>query len=412
MNAEIVAVGTELLLGQIVNTNAAHISDAVASIGVNVHHHSTVGDNLGRMTATLRLALERSDAVIVTGGLGPTPDDITREAVAAVVGRELVRDHALADAVQRVFERMGREMPESNLRQADLPEGATPIPLEGTAPGFVLEHRGKILFALPGVPWEMEAMLSKRVLPELRRRAGEGVIVSREILVMGLGESLTHERIKDVYERATGATIAYLAGAGLVRLRITAKAETESEALLLVRPLEEELRAKLGRNAVEGTARTMAQALGELLRRKGLTVAVAESLTGGLLATELTRERGASEYFLGGVVAYATDAKRDVLGVDQTVLAERGAVGEEAAAALAGSAAKRFSADLGLSATGVAGPEEQEGKPVGTVYVGADLQGKAEVRLIKGYGDRTNIRMIAVNSALDLGRRLLGEADG
>jgi nicotinamide-nucleotide amidase len=250
------------------------------------------------------------------------------------------------------------------------------------------------------------------VLPELRGRAGPGVILSREILVMGLGESHTHELIKDVYEAATDVTIAYLAGSGLVRLRLTAKASTEAVALGLLRPLEEDLRARLGEASVEGHATTMAEAVGNLLRHRNLTVAVAESLTGGLLAVELTSEPGASDYFRGGVVVYATKAKHDLLDLDESILMGSGAVSEEAAGALAGSVARRFSADLGLATTGVAGPAELEGKPVGTVYLGAFFHGATEVRQIRGYGDRTNIRRMAVNSALDLGRRLIVHSDG
>ncbi|MDQ3981593.1 MAG: competence/damage-inducible protein A, partial [Actinomycetota bacterium] len=199
MNAEVVAVGTELLLGQIANTNAQHISEALADAGVNVFFHTTVGDNLDRMTGVISTALARSDAVVITGGLGPTPDDVTREGVAAATGRALVRDDRLAEVIRGVFERLGRRsMPESNLRQAYLPEGATPIGPEGTAPGFVLRHDGTLLFALPGVPWEMRAMLDKAVLPELRAASGAGAIVSREVLVIGLGESHVNERISDL----------------------------------------------------------------------------------------------------------------------------------------------------------------------------------------------------------------------
>jgi competence/damage-inducible protein CinA-like protein len=407
LNAEVVAVGTELLLGQIANTNAQVISQSLAGIGIDVYFHTVVGDNLERMTHTIREAARRSDAVIITGGLGPTSDDITREAIAELTGRALVRDHAVAQQIRMVFERMNRHMPEENLKQADMPEGAEMIPHEGTAPGFVVEHDGCLLFALPGVPWEMSAMLKKSVMPKLSQRAGGGSIVSRQVLVIGLGESATQEKIRDIVERQSNPTIAYLAGGGQVRVRLSAKAASESEALALIRPVEEEIRSRLGTDAVDGSHVSLADALGGMLRSRGLKMAAAESLTGGLIGSLLTGAGGSSDFFLGSLVTYATEAKRDVAGVDEAILAGPGPVSEEAAVALAVAARDKFGADLAVSATGVAGPAEQDGKPVGTVFVGAALAGKTEVRGVRGYGDRENIRALAATAALDLGRRLL-----
>lgn len=407
MNAEIVGVGTELLLGQIANTNAQRISQALATIGVDVFRHVVVGDNLERVAATIRTAAERSDVVIITGGLGPTPDDLTREGVAAAFGLEIKRDPDLERQIAAIFERIRRPMPDENLRQADLPVGATAIPPEGTAPGFRLEHDGAIVFAIPGVPWEMEAMLTKTLLPELSTRAGAGVLATRQILVVGLGESLTHEKISDIVERQSNPTIAYLASAGSVRVRISAKASTEADALALIAPVEEEVRERLGIDALPGSHTTVAEALAEMLRERGITIAAAESLTGGSIGSELTSAGGASDYFAGSLVVYTTAAKRDVAGVPGSVLDGPGAVSEEAAAALAEGAAQRLGADLGVAATGVAGPSEQEGKPVGTIYVGATFGGRTEVRSVRGYGDRDNIRRTAVTAALDLGRRLV-----
>jgi nicotinamide-nucleotide amidase len=407
VKAEVVGVGTELLLGQIADTNAQHVSQMLASIGVDVHLHTAVGDNLARMTTVLKDAMGRSDVVIVTGGLGPTPDDITREGVAAACGVELVRDERLAAVVTGIFERLGRRMPEDNLRQADLPQGAVAIEPEGTAPGLHIEHHGTLLFALPGVPWEMKAMLAKTVLPKLRERAGDAVILSRQVLVIGLGESHTHDKISDLVDAQTNPTIAYLAGSGQVRVRITAKAASENEALGLIRPIEDQVRARLGDAAVPGNKDGIAAALGAMLRERGLTVAIAESLTGGLMGAELSQAGGSSDYFLGGLITYVTGAKSRVADIDEAILGGPGAVSEEAAAALAEGAAQRFGANLGLSATGVAGPTEQEGKPVGTVYVGAWFEGCTEVRRIQGYGDRANIRATSVSAALDLGRRVI-----
>ena len=409
MNAEVIGVGTELLLGQIANTNAQRISAALAGIGVDVYRHAVIGDNLERVAEALRGAVERSDAVIVTGGLGPTPDDLTRPAAALAFDRPLARDERLAGVIRGIFARLGREMPEENLRQADLPRGATPIEPEGTAPGFMLEEQGSVLCALPGVPWEMTRMLEKAVIPELVRRAGAGAIVSREILVVGLGESHTHQRIKDLVAAQSNPTIAYLAGAGRVRVRLTAKAPSETDALAAIEPLERAVRARLGTHAVAGGDGSLARVLGRMLVERGETVAVAESLTGGLIAAELTAAAGASEFFVGAIVAYSTAAKRDAVGVSPEVLQGAGAVSEEAAAALAERAAAVFGADLGLAATGVAGPLPHDDAPVGTVYVGASYRSRTEVRRPRTYGDRGNIRALAVTAALDLGRRVVSE---
>ncbi|HEX2049735.1 MAG TPA: competence/damage-inducible protein A [Actinomycetota bacterium] len=403
-----VGVGTELLLGQIANTNAQHISSALASIGVDVYYHSVVGDNLERVAGVLRTALARSDTVVVTGGLGPTPDDLTRDAVAHVLGVPLVRDPGEVARLRAFFEARGRTFPSGNERQADFPRGAVPIAAEGTAPGFVVEHDGAVLFALPGVPWEMRAMLDGTVLPELRRRAGDAVTLSREVLVVGLGESHVHERIAELDEAQSNPTIAYLASAGRVRVRITAKARTERDARDLIAPVEADVRARLAPWALEGGS-SPAEALGAALRARGLTIAVAESLTGGLLASEIVDVPGASDYFRGGVVAYADDAKRDVVGVDAELLRRAGAVSDEAARALAAGAARAFGADLGVSTTGVAGPGPHDGVAAGTVYVGTSLGGRAEARRVHGYGDRANVRAVAVTFALDAARRALAE---
>ncbi|MDQ3877437.1 MAG: competence/damage-inducible protein A [Actinomycetota bacterium] len=407
MNAEIIGVGTELLLGQIANTNAQKISAALAAAGIDVYLHVVVGDNLDRAAGAIAAAIERSDAVVITGGLGPTPDDLTREAVARATSRGVARDEALAEQIRAIFDSIGRAMPESNLQQADLPEGATPIPPEGTAPGFWLDHEGTIVFALPGVPWEMNAMLQKTVVPMLRERSGSGAIVSREVLVIGLGESATHEKIKDIVDAQSNPTIAYLAGSGRVKVRLTAKAASESEALGLIGPLEEEVRTRLGEDAVPQAEGDVADALGELLREKGVTIAAAESLTGGLIGAQLTAAGGASDFFKGSLVCYTKEAKHAVARVPESILDGPGAVSEEAAKALAEGAALVLNADLGVSATGVAGPAEQEGKPVGTIWVGATFAGRTEARHVRGYGDRDHIRAIAATSALDLGRRLI-----
>jgi nicotinamide-nucleotide amidase len=396
-----------LLLGQIVNTNAKEISTALATIGVDVLWHTAVGDNLGRIEEAISTAANRADAVIITGGLGPTSDDITALGVATATGRKLVRDERLAGLIRSFFESRARTMPDMNLKQADLPEGATPIEAEGTAPGFYLEHGGAQIFSLPGVPWEMQAMLDKTVLPVLRARSGDAVTVSRHVLTVGVGESAVAHAIADIVDAQTNPTIAFLAGGGTARVRITAKATDEARAEALIQPVEAAIRARLGDAALEPGEDSVVGVFSSLARGRSLKVAAAESLTGGLLGANLTEAEGASDFFLGSLVCYSKEAKRDVAGVDPTILEEHGAVSAECAAAMAEGAARRFGADVGLSTTGVAGPAEQEGKPPGTIFVGAFAEGRAEARHVQGYGNRSNMRVIAVNSALDLARRMI-----
>lgn len=396
-----------MLLGQIANTNAKEISTALATVGVDVLWHTAVGDNLGRIEEAVRTAMHRSDAVIITGGLGPTSDDITALGVAAATDRTLVRDERLAALIRGFFESRGRGMPESNLKQADLPEDATPIEPEGTAPGFYVEHDGAIVFSLPGVPWEMQAMLEKTVLPVLRERAGDAVTVSRHVLTVGVGESAVAHAIADIVDAQSNPTIAFLAGGGTARVRLTAKATDEAQAEALIQPVEAAIRDRLGEAALEPGEDSVVGVFSSLARGQNLQVAAAESLTGGLLGATLTEAEGASDFFLGSLVCYSTAAKRDVLGVDPDILEKHGAVSAECAAAMAGAAALRFGADVGVSTTGVAGPAEQEGKPPGTIFVGAFVDGRTEARHVQGYGNRANMRVIALNSALDLARRMI-----
>jgi nicotinamide-nucleotide amidase len=409
LTAEVIGVGTELLLGQIANTNAQHISSALADIGVDVYFHSVVGDNLERVTTALDVASRRARVLIVTGGLGPTPDDLTREAVAAWLGVPLVRDDRLVDVITGIFEEMGRRMSDTNLKQADLPLGARAIDPVGTAPGFIVEADGVGIAALPGVPWEMKDMLASDVIPWLTSKSARAVIRSHQVVVLGLGESLTHERIADLVAAQGNPTIAYLAGAGRVRVRITAKGATEHEAEALIAPVEAAVRSRLGDAALPVGVESLAAALGRTLTERGESCAVAESLTGGLLGAELSETPGSSAYFLGSLVCYSTEAKRVLAGVDDAIVDGPGVVSEPAARALAEAAVERFAADLGLSATGVAGPDPQEGKPPGTVFVGAAYRGRSQATLVRARGDRANIKAFAVTAALNLGRRMLAE---
>jgi nicotinamide-nucleotide amidase len=412
VRCEIIGVGTELLLGQIVNTNAAWIGQRLADVGWDCLHHTVVGDNEQRIAGTVREAVARADAVIMTGGLGPTQDDVTREALAAVAGVALVRQPELEAWLRDRFGAMGvQRMAEMNLRQADVPEGARTIDNpRGSAPGLIVDVGGKPVYAVPGVPREMEGMLERVVLPDLAARAGEGrAIVSRTLRTVGVGESRLAERLTPLWEEAVAgrATMAYLASPGEVRVRLTAVGATRDEALAEIAPVEARVREELG-DIVYGTDdETLEAAVGRLLRERGLTLATAESITGGLLGGRITGIAGSSDYYLGGVVAYATDAKVAQLDVDQRLLDADGPVSEAVAAAMASGVRAAFGADLGLAVTGVAGPAEQSGRRVGTLCLGvADAAGTA-TRTLTAPGDRTQVRLWTSAVALDLARRRL-----
>jgi nicotinamide-nucleotide amidase len=412
VRCEIVGVGTELLLGQIVNTNAAWIGQRLADVGWDCLRHTSVGDNQARIAEVVREALGRADAVIVTGGLGPTQDDITREALAEVAGVPLVRRPELEEWLRERFARMGiARMAAMNLRQADVPEGARYIDNpRGSAPGLIVEVGGKPVYAVPGVPREMEGMLERVVLPDLAARAGEGrAIVSRVLRTAGVGESRLAERLTPLWESAGAGqvTLAYLASAGEVRVRLTAVGATRQGALAEIAPLEAKVREELGEVVYGVDNETLEEAVGRLLRERDATVATAESLTGGLLGGRATAVAGASDYYLGGIVAYATEAKAALLGVDRELLASEGPVSEAAAGAMAEGARRAFGADLGLATTGVAGPAEQDGRPVGTLCLGVADDAGTVTATLRAPGDRTQVRNWAVTVALDLLRRRL-----
>ena len=409
MRCEVLAVGTELLLGQIVDTNSSWMGEQLAAAGIDSHYQTKVGDNLDRIVGALRIALSRSDAVIVCGGLGPTQDDITREAIATVMNVPLVRDDAIVERIAEMFSTRGRSMVDSNLRQADVPAGATVIPqTRGTAPGLICPVGHKVVYAVPGVPYEMQDMLERAVLPDLQARSGTAAtIVSRVLRTWGLAESTLAEKVGPRLEAldASGGnpTLAFLAsGIEGIKIRITAKAATRDEALALVEAEDAELRALLGTIVFGVDDDTMESAVGALVEEAGLTVAVAESMTGGLVASRLVEVPGASDWFKGGVVSYASEVKFDLLGVPEGPV-----VSEPAAAAMAEGVAKLLGTDIGLSVTGVAGPAEQEGQPVGTVFLGVTLDGSTEVVHVRLPGDRPRIRQYATISLLDLLRRRL-----
>ncbi|HEY4398170.1 MAG TPA: competence/damage-inducible protein A [Acidimicrobiia bacterium] len=406
MNCEVLAIGTELLLGQIVDTNSAWIGERLADAGIDSFEHRQVGDNLGRMVQALRELLDRSDAVIVCGGLGPTPDDVTRQAIAEVMGVDLERRDDLVEWVSALFTSRGREMPENNLRQCDIPVGAEPIlNTVGTAPGIKAPVGDKVVYAVPGVPYEMQLMISEHVLPDLLARSGQqGAIVSRSLKTWGTSESALAEMIAHRVDAQTNPTIAFLARGieGLV-VRITAKASTPEEARALIEPEERALREILGDLVFGVDDETMETVVLGLLRKRGLTLGLAESLTGGLVASRLVSVPGTSDVLKGGVIAYMTDVKRSVLGVTAESV-----VSSECAEQLAAGARRVFDADVGLGVTGVAGPEEQEGQPAGTVFFGLAL-GDAPVEAVGTQlpGQREMVRQFATISLLNLLRMKL-----
>ena len=411
MNCEVVAVGTELLLGQVVDTNSAWIGEQLAAAGIDSFHQTKVGDNHGRLVGALELALDRSDAVIVCGGLGPTPDDITRDALAAVMGAELVRDEAVAERIRSRFALRGREMAANNLRQADVPAGASVIGVQpGTAPGLVcpVRHRGrdKVIYAVPGVPWEMREMMAE-VLSDLGERAGaSSVIASRVLRTWGRSESGLAEVLDGEIARLdrTGeATIAFLAsGWEGLKVRITARAADAAGAGRALDEVEGRVRGLIGESVFGTDGDTMESVVLGLLVDRGLTLGVAESLTGGLIAARLTETAGASAAFRGGVVAYDRSVKTGVVGAPDVA-----AVSEEMALGLAERVCGLLGCDVGLATTGAAGPDPHEGAEPGTVWVGLWLNGRAEAVRLSLPFDRPRVRQFTTISALDLLRRRL-----
>ncbi|HUY07205.1 MAG TPA: competence/damage-inducible protein A [Acidimicrobiales bacterium] len=411
MRAEIVAIGTELLLGQIVDTNSTWIAEQLAESGIDCLYQSRVGDNIDRIADVLDHALSRSDAVITCGGLGPTQDDITREAIAKVMGVELVHNGEAERRVREMFSSRGREMSENNLRQAQVPEGASIISqVIGSAPGLLCPIAEKVIYALPGVPHEMREMVSRAVLADLMRRSGESATIrSRVLRTFGVAESRIAEIVSPRFEAlerggADGPRIAFLAsGIEGVKVRITVKAPTEEAARVRLDEEELVLRELLGGSVFGVDNETMEHALGEVLTQQGLTLGLAESFTGGLISSRIVAVAGASRWFRGALVAYHEAIKYAALGV-----ARGPVVSEKAAIAMAEGARALLGSDLAISTTGVAGPEEQEGQPVGTCFVGLALAGRPSVALaLRLSGDRQRIRELATIAALGNLRRLL-----
>ena len=401
MIVEVVAVGTELLLGQIVNGNAATIGALLADDGFDAHFSQVVGDNHERIVEALTTAAGRSDAVIITGGIGPTQDDITREALCSLTGRVMVRNEAYAEELRQRFAAMGRDMPENNRRQADYPQGGEQLANpKGTAPGIALDHDGTLFFALPGVPEEMLLLLTDHVLPRLRTAAGyTSTLHSRIVRTWGMSESAVAHVLDDLYTGSTNPSVAFLASGGEIKVRITAKAATVEAAETMIAPMETEVRSRLGTAVFGSDNNTIEPVIVRLLEAKGWTIALAESATGGMVATRLTSVEGVSTVFLGAIVPYVTEVKASVLDVDVS----QGVVSEATAIGLANAVRSLFGADVGVGITGSAGPEPME-QEVGTMIVGVVTPEGEGVRTLRLPGDRERVRAYASTAALHLTR--------
>jgi nicotinamide-nucleotide amidase len=414
MRTELIFTGTELLLGQILNTNARFLAQRLSSLGLDLYYQTTVGDNSGRLAEVLRTALARADLIIVTGGLGPTMDDLTKETVAEALGMPLILDSAVLAEIEGFFISRGKTMPAANRKQAMVPEGSRVLPnARGTAPGVLIEKNGKRIILLPGPPVEMQPMFLNQVEPYLRQEitGRAAVIVSRVIKIWGLGESAAEEKIIDLVTGQDNPTIAFLAPLGEVYIRITAKAGNAEAAYRIIRPLEEEIRRRLGEYIFGFDEDTMASVVGRMLLGHRLTISLAESCTGGLIAKLLTDLPGSSGYLMYGVVAYSNEAKRKLLGVSAATLEKYGAVSGETAGEMAAGVRNIGGTDLALSVTGIAGPDGGTAeKPVGLVYIGFAAGDHITARKFLLPGDRETVRRQTANAALNMIRlHLLGK---
>lgn len=406
MRAEVISVGTELLLGQIVDTNAAYLSKQLPEFGIDLHYRVTVGDNERRLTEALQAALSRSDIVFTIGGLGPTEDDLTKETVAKVVGDEMVLDQQAADHMRSFFATRGIQMPETNLKQAMVPRRGCKLENpSGTAPGAAFETAdGKVVIVLPGPPGEFVPMVNERVVRYLRERlgAGSGLIKSRVLKIAGLGESSVEEKVKHLL-KSTNPTVAPLASVGEVHLRITAKAASAEQACAMLDDMDRRVLEALGDVVFGRDDETLEEVVVNSLIGRSLTLALAESCTGGLIANRITDVPGCSAAFLAGVVSYSNEAKREILGVPEELLVRHGAVSEEVARAMAEGVRQKTGADIGISVTGIAGPGGgTPEKPVGLVYIAlANAKGTIAQRH-RFMGSRNDIKRRTSQTALEM----------
>jgi nicotinamide-nucleotide amidase len=393
MNAEIIGIGSELLLGQIANTDAQYLSQQLSYLGIDVFWHTVVGDNRGRILEALRIASERSDIIITTGGLGPTMDDLSKETVAEFLGMGLEMHEPSLERIRCYFDSTGRTMAENNAKQALFPREAIILQNDnGTAPGAIMEKEGKAYIVLPGPPFELQPMFDHYAVPYLIKRGGQG-IYSRVLRIFGIGESTVEIMVKDLLLNQKNPTIAPLASMGEVTLRLTAKASSRDEAEALIRPVQDEIEKRLG-NAVYGYDEDQMETVAvNLLRKKGFTLAAAESCTGGYISNLITNVPGASDVFLESCITYSNQAKEARLGVRQETLAAYGAVSRQTAQEMAEGIRKASRADIGIAVTGIAGPGGGTvQKPVGLVYIALSDKNGAKVQELRLIGDRMRIK--------------------
>lgn len=406
MKAEILCVGTEILLGDILNTNAQFLSKELANMGFSIYHQAVVGDNVSRLKEEFELAMKRADIVITTGGLGPTKDDLTKETAAEYFGKKLIFDEESYDFIVKYFDKLGVKISENNKKQAYFPEGCIILKNDcGTAPGCIIDEKGKIVILLPGPPREVVPMFKNYVVPYLKKYQ-EDVFVSKVLRVAGIGEGSAAEKIQDIMDKQTNPTIAPYAKDNEVTFRITASAKSEAEALKLIEPMEKEVRDRLGDNVYGVNDTSLEEVVGKLLIEKNITIATAESCTGGLLAGRLVNYPGISEVFMQGAVTYSNEAKMQRLGVKKETLDKFGAVSSETAAEMAEGIGKTSNTNIGVSTTGIAGPGGgTKEKPVGLVYVGLYINGVVKTKKLNLPGDRQKVRNRVVNIAIDWIRR-------
>ena len=411
MNAEIISVGTELLLGDIVNTNAQYLSKELANLGINVYRQTVVGDNEERILESFERAFENSDIIVTTGGLGPTPDDLTKEVAAKYFKQELVLHEESYKKLESYFKNNGRGVTESNKKQAYFPKETIILKNNhGTAPGAILEgENGKKIIILPGPPKEMKPMFDEQVIPHLKKFT-DNVLVSKTLRLFGIGESHMAEEIKEIIDAQTNPTIAPYAKDVDVTLRITAKGKNEEEANKFIIPMEKKVREKLGEFIYGEGETTLEEVVAKMLVNKKITISTAESCTGGMIASKLINYGGISESFLEGAVTYSNEAKANRLGVKKETLDKYGAVSEETAKEMAEGIAKTSGTDVGVSTTGIAGPTGgTKDKPVGLVYVGISYKGKTIVKRFEFQGDRNKVRIRTTMNALNLIRKVISE---
>lgn len=411
MTVELISVGTEILLGNIVNTNAAYLSEKCAALGLSCYYQSVVGDNEERLTEAMHAAVNRSDFVILSGGLGPTQDDLTKETVAKVLGKELVMDEISRKRIKDYFEKMGREIPDNNWKQAMVPKGCIVVNNDnGTAPGIICETENVRVILLPGPPGELVPMFEKDIVPYIQKFV-PGIIFSQTVKICGVGESKAESMVQDLIDKQTNPTIAPYAKTGEVHLRVTARAEDEKSAKKLIKPIIKELKSRFGAYIYTTEDEvTLEKSVVELLMANHLTVSCAESCTGGMLSARLINVPGVSEVYKSGYVTYSNKAKRRILGVKKGLLEKQGAVSAAVATEMAKGTALFSKADVTVAITGIAGPDGgTEEKPVGLVYIACNVKGTITVEEFHFSGNRSKVRESSVAAALGLMRKCILE---